>query len=60
MKTEKYQNVMMYQIMVFILKSWFHEHIISSDEYRRMNTILAEKYGLNSYSIFLDFSAVQR
>ncbi|MGN0346898.1 MAG: SHOCT domain-containing protein [Lachnospiraceae bacterium] len=46
--------------MVSILKSWFHEHIISSDEYRRMNTILAEKYGLNSCSIFLDSSAVQR
>ena len=60
MNTEKYRNVMVYQIMVSILKSWVREHIISSDEYRRMNTILAEKYGLNSCSIFLDSSAVQR
>lgn len=54
MNSEKYKNVMMYKIMASILKKWFHDCIISREEYQKMNTIIAEKYGLSSCSIFLD------
>ncbi|MCM1508767.1 MAG: hypothetical protein NC177_16790 [Ruminococcus flavefaciens] len=55
MNPEKYQNVMKYKIMISILKSCVRDCIISMEEYRRMNTIIAEKYGLNSCSIFVDY-----
>ncbi len=60
MISDKYRNVTMYKIMVSILKNWVHDCIISEEEYLKMNTIIAEKYGLNSCSIFLDCSADKR
>jgi hypothetical protein len=54
MSIEKYQSIMMYKTMTAILKNWIKSGMISKGEYRKMNTIIAEKYGLNSCSIFLD------
>lgn len=60
MQKEKYHNVMMYKMMIYILEKWIRSGIVSEEEYQKMNTIIAEKYGLNSCSIFLDCSADKR
>lgn len=54
MQKEKYHNIMMYKMMIRILEKWVQFGIISEEEYQKMNTMIAEKYGLNSCSIFLD------
>ena len=60
MQKEKYHNIMMYKMMICILGKWVQSGIISKEEYPKMNTMIAEKYGLNSCSIFLDCSADKR
>lgn len=60
MQKEKYRSIMMYKMMIGILEKWMQSGIISEEEYLKMNTMIAEKYGLNSYSIFLDCSADKR
>lgn len=54
MQKEKYRRIMMYKMMIGILEKWVQSGIISEEEYLKMNTMIAEKYGLNSCSIFLD------
>ena len=53
MQKEKYHNIMMYKMMI-------QSGIITEEEYQKMNTMIAEKYGLNSCSIFLDCSVNKR
>lgn len=60
MQKEKYRSIMMYKMMIGVLEKWMQSGIISEEEYLKMNTIIAEKYGLNSCSIFLDCSADKR
>lgn len=60
MQKEKYRSIMMYKMMIGILEKWVQSGIISEEEYRKMNTMIAEKYDLNSCSIFLDCSADKR
>lgn len=54
MQKEKYRRIMMYKMMIGILEKWMQSGIISEEEYLKMNTMIAEKYGLNSCSISLD------
>ena len=60
MQKEKYRSIMMYKMMIGILEKWMQSGIISEEEYLKMNTMIAEKYGLNSCSIFLDCSEDKR
>lgn len=60
MQKEKYRSIMMYKMMIGILEKWMQSGIISEEEYLKMNTMIAEKYGLNSCSIFLDCPADKR
>lgn len=60
MQKEKYHNIMMYKMMICILEKWVQSGIVSEEEYQKMNTMIAEKYGLNSCSIFLDCSVDKR
>lgn len=60
MQKEKYHSIMMYKMMIGILEKWMQSGIISEEEYLKMNTMIAEKYGLNSCSIFLDCSTDKR
>ena len=60
MQKEKYRSIMMYKMMIGILEKWMQSGIISEEEYLKMNTMIAEKYGLNLCSIFLDCSADKR
>jgi len=47
-------NIMMYQIMSDILKNWLKIGVISNKEYQKMNTRMAEKYGISLSGIFVD------
>lgn len=60
MQKEKYHNIIMYKMMIVILEKWMQSGIISREEYLKMNTMITEKYGLNSCSIFLDCLADKR
>ena len=60
MQKEKYHNIMMYKMMIRILEKWVQSGIISEEEYQKMNTMIAEKYGLNSCGVFLDCSVNKR
>lgn len=51
---------MMYKMMIGILKKWMQSGIILEEEYLRMNTMIAEKYGLNLCVIFIDCAADKR
>ena len=51
---------MMYKMMIGILEKWTQSGIISEEEYLKMNTMIAKKYGLNSCSISLDCFADKR
>lgn len=53
-----YRSIMMYQIMADILKNWLKSGAISKKEYDKMNTKIAEKYGISLSGIFVDNSAV--
>jgi hypothetical protein len=51
---QMHKNIMMYQIMVDILKKWLKSGVISKKDYEKMNTKIAEKYGLSLSGIFVD------
>jgi hypothetical protein len=40
--------------MVDILKNWLKSGVISKKDYEKMNTKIAEKYGLSLSGIFVD------
>jgi len=41
-----------YKTAIRIFREWLAEGIISADELTRIDTAIAQKYGLSSYSIY--------
>ena len=46
------EKIIAYRTAVSIVKSMLVQGIISAEEYRKIDTMLAEKYGLSSCTIF--------
>ncbi len=46
------QRVIAYQIAMTLARSMLSQGIITEEEYRKIDTIMAEKYSLSSGSIF--------
>ena len=46
------QRVIAYQIAMSVARSMLSQGIITEEEYRKIDTIMAEKYGLSSGTIF--------
>ena len=49
-----YTMLMLYKTSMNQAKTMFEKGFISADDYSEINTILADKYGLSSCSIFLE------
>ena len=50
------RNIIIYQVMVEIIKTWLRSGKISRKDYTEMNTKMAEKYGISLSGIFVDKS----
>ena len=50
------RNIIIYQVMVEIIKTWLRSGKISRKDYAEMNTKMAEKYGISLSGIFVDKS----
>jgi hypothetical protein len=46
------ETLICYFLSMSSFQSWLNQGIISEDELRQIDTIIAEKYGISSYSIF--------
>ena len=49
---ELYQRLTAYQTAMSLAKNMLRQGIISEDDYRKIDTIIAEKHGVSSCSIF--------
>ncbi|MCM1226040.1 MAG: hypothetical protein NC320_01270 [Clostridium sp.] len=49
-----YENVMLYKTVMSLIRELINKELITKSEYSQISTILAEKCGLSSSSIFLD------
>ena len=56
MQDKKYRNIILYQSMIEVLKSWLKSGKISRRDYTRMNTKLADKYEISLSGILVDLS----
>ena len=52
MSKDKSTSVMLYKTTIAVFKKWLEQGLISCDEYIVIETIIAEKYGLYSSSIY--------
>lgn len=50
------KKIIAYRTAISIVKSMLAQGIITAEEYRKIDTMLAEKYGLSSCTIFRDNS----
>lgn len=50
----KYEAILRYKSAMAVFKSWHANGVISDDDLQAIDTILAQKYGLSSCSIFLE------
>jgi hypothetical protein len=50
------EKIIAYRTAVSIVKSMLVQGIISAEEYHKIDTMLAEKYGLSSCTIFCENS----
>ena len=50
----KEEAILRYKAAMAVFKSWFAEGVISDDDLLAIDTMLAQKYGLSSRSIFLE------
>lgn len=50
--TELKERIAAYQIAMSVVRELLSKGIITESEYRKIDTILAKKYGLNSCTIF--------
>jgi hypothetical protein len=48
----KEQAIIHYRMAISVFKSWLDEGIITEEELTKINTIIAQKYGLPSHSIY--------
>lgn len=46
------ETLVCYILSLSSFQSWLDRGIISEDELRQIDTIIADKYGISSYSIF--------
>ena len=49
---ELYQRLTAYQTAMRLARNMLRQDIISEDDYREIDTIIAKKYGVSSCSIF--------
>ena len=49
---ELYQRLTAYQTAMSLARNMLRQGIISEDDYRKIDTIIAKKYGISSGSIF--------
>lgn len=49
---ELYQRLTAYQTTMCLARNMLRQGIISEDDYRKIDTIIAKKYGVSSCSIF--------
>lgn len=52
MNDEKKTAIILYKATVVVFKKWLAQGLISQTEYDIIDTIIAEKYGLSSCSIY--------
>jgi len=52
MNQEKKTAIMLYKTTVSVFKKWLAQGLISQVDYDVIDTIIAEKYGLSSCSIY--------
>jgi hypothetical protein len=52
MSQDKQTSVMLYKTTIAVFKKWLEQGLISGDEYNVIESIIAEKYGLYSSSIY--------
>lgn len=50
----KDERILRYKASMAMFKSWHSNGAITADDLEKLSTKLAEKYGLSSYSIFLE------
>ena len=60
MEKEHYHKIITYQTTVSILKSWMRAGLVTPEEFQKINTIIAERYGISLCSIFLDSCQIVR
>lgn len=53
-KQEKYRSVILYKTVMSLMRELLKRGQLTEDDYRQTSTILSEKCGLDSCSIFLD------
>lgn len=53
-KQEKYRSVILYKTVMSLMRELLKKGQLTKDDYRQTSTILSEKCGLDSCSIFLD------
>lgn len=46
------ETLICYILSISSFRSWLKQGIISEDELRQIDTIIADKYGISSYSVF--------
>ena len=49
---ELYQRLTAYQTAMSLARNMLRQDIISEDDYRKIDTIIAQKHGISSCSIF--------
>jgi len=49
---EMFQRISAYRAAMSLARSMLHQGIISQEEYNRIDTIMAKKYGISLGSIF--------
>lgn len=52
MKTENYEKICAYKRTMLIANNLLVSGIISAEDYRKIDKIIADKYGINSCSIY--------
>ena len=52
MKSENYGKICAYKRTMMVAKKLLSDGIITAEEYRKIDTIIAKKYGVNSCSIY--------
>lgn len=50
----KEEAVLRYKAAMSVFKKWLSDGVISADDLLEIGTMLAQKYGLSSYSIYLE------
>ena len=52
MTNDEFNSVLRYKSVMSIVEKWLKNGLISEGEYAEIDTIIAEKYGISSCSIY--------